>query len=105
MTASLPYARGGDGVRLRVRLVPKAASCRLIGVVDDGAGGSAVKLAVNAAPERGAANEAMLRLLADALRLPRTALAIAAGAKERRKLVQISGDPARIEAALLPWLG
>ena len=62
MTASLPYARGGDGVRLRVRLVPKAASCRLIGVVDDGAGGSAVKLAVNAAPERGAANEAMLRI-------------------------------------------
>lgn len=105
MTAPLPYARVAGGVQLKVRLVPRAAHCRLIGVVENGAGGSAVKLAVTAAPVRGAANEAMLTFLADALRLPKTAFAIAAGATERRKLVQISGDAARIEAALRPWLG
>ena len=104
---SLPFSAARDGVRLAVRLAPKSAADRILGLVDD-AGGPALKVAVRAAPHDGAANEALLRLLADLLRLPRRDITLALGASQRRKLVHIAGDPARLERLILetlePWL-
>jgi uncharacterized protein YggU (UPF0235/DUF167 family) len=53
---------------------------------------------VSAAPVKGAANEALCRLLADALGVPKTSVSIRSGASGRLKTVEIAGiDP---EAAL-----
>ncbi len=53
------------------------------------------------APERGRANEAVLRLLADALALPRTALTLVSGHSAREKTVELTGvGPALIERRL-----
>ena len=46
---------------------------------------------VGAAPEGGRANEAVLRLLADTLSLPRTAVRIVSGHSTRDKIVELAG--------------
>jgi hypothetical protein len=53
--------------------------------------GDAWKVRVAEAPERGRANEAVLRLLADALALPRTALTLVSGHGAREKTVELTG--------------
>jgi len=105
---ALPFAKAADGVRLAVRLTPKASAARIVGLIEDGAGGVALKVAVTAAPEAGKANDALLRLLAKTLGLPKRDLTLALGAADRRKLVHVAGDPAalarRLEEGLRPWL-
>jgi len=105
--AERPFAAARDGVRLSVRLLPKAAASRIIGLVDTEAG-VALKISVSAPPVDGKANEALLRLLAEALHLPRRDFTLTLGAADRRKLVHVSGDPLRLmphfEEKLLPWL-
>ena len=54
---------------------------------DDDEGGVAIR--VRAAPERGRATEEALRVLADALAIPRGAVRLRTGARSRRKLVEL----------------
>jgi uncharacterized protein (TIGR00251 family) len=64
--------------------------------------GERLKVSVNAPPVDGKANEAVVRVLADALRVPRAAIEILRGEKGRRKTVRIRGVTL---AALLRALG
>jgi len=102
-----PLTTAADGVRLAVRLTPKAAADRIVGLIDDGDGGCALKVAVRAPPEGGKANAALLALLARILALPRRRLTLLRGASDRRKLVHVAGDAAAllpaIAEALKPW--
>ena len=82
-----------DGVRVAVRLSPRASSNRLLGVVATAEGGRAVKASVTAPAQDGQANEALLQLLARTWRLPRRDLSIVVGAVSRNKIVHIAGDP------------
>jgi uncharacterized protein len=93
-----------DGVRLAVRVTPRAARERVEGLAADADGRVALKLAVTAPPEDGKANAAVLKLLAKALKLPKSALSVAAGAADRRKTILLSGDPERLAEALRGWL-
>jgi uncharacterized protein len=108
VAAPLPYRVARDGVRLAVQLVPKSSSDRVIGCEPAVDGGARLKIAVRAAPRDGAANDALLRLVADLLRLPRRQVTLALGASQRRKLVHVAGDPAELERRLTetfaPWL-
>jgi uncharacterized protein (TIGR00251 family) len=105
---ALPYSAARSGVNLAVRIAPKAAASRVLGLVEEAGGGSALKLAIHAPPENGKANADLIALLADLFDLPKRDVSLAAGASNRRKLVHIAGDPARllprIEEGLLPWL-
>ena len=65
-----------------------------LGARQEGIGGwqgGALRLRARARPEKGRANEAALRLLADRLGLPRAALSVIRGATSRDKLVQVDG--------------
>jgi uncharacterized protein (TIGR00251 family) len=108
MMPAAPFAISGAAVRIAVRLTPRSSSDRILGVEQDAAGVSALKIAVTAAPEDGRANEALLRLLAKKLRLPRRDFEIFRGAASRHKLVTVAGEPAitfkRVEEGLRPWL-
>jgi uncharacterized protein YggU (UPF0235/DUF167 family) len=55
---------------------------------------------VAAAPVEGAANAALVRLVAKALGVPKSAVSIAAGETSRIKALEIDGDAARMAAAL-----
>ncbi|MEE8549834.1 MAG: DUF167 domain-containing protein [Gemmatimonadota bacterium] len=72
--------------RLKLHLTPGA---RQEGI--GGWQGGALRLSVRARPEKGRANEAALRLLADRLGLPRAALSIIRGTTSGDKLVQVDG--------------
>jgi uncharacterized protein len=108
MASPLPFAAAPDGLRLAVRLTPKASAARIIGLAADANGGVALKAAVTAAPESGKANDALLALVAQLLDLKRRDVTLAMGATHRRKLLHIAGDPIalarRLEEVLRPWL-
>jgi uncharacterized protein len=81
-----------DGLRLAVRLSPRAKADRLGAVGADADGGLMVAAAVRAPPVDGCANEALLRLTSRTWRLPRRDLSIVSGAASRWKIVRIAGD-------------
>jgi uncharacterized protein (TIGR00251 family) len=82
-----------EGVRLTVRVVPKASRSRILGLAD-----GALKVAVAAAPEDGKANAALVEILAEALSVAKRDVALAAGAASRRKLIYVTGHPATLLA-------
>ncbi len=84
------------GSRLKVRASPGSKVERIVGVYGD-----ALKIAVQAPPEKGRANERLLEVLAEALGLPARALSLVAGATARDKVVGIEGlAPAEVVARL-----
>ena len=88
----LKLARTGDRLLVTVRVMPRAAS-RLIGGDRDGA----LVVRVTAAPVDGAANTAVVRILAKALGVPPSEVRIVRGATARTKVVSV---PAAAEDAL-----
>jgi uncharacterized protein len=82
--------------RLRLRVSPGAARAAVVGRHGDG-----WKIRVAAPPEGGRANDAVVRLLADTLALPRNAVALVSGHGARDKIVELTGiEPAQIERRL-----
>lgn len=108
MAAALPFAVADGGIRLAVRLTPRASAERILGLAAEADGRVALKVAVTAPAEGGRANDALMVLIAKVLRLPRRNITLALGAADRRKLVHIAGDPTvlahRLEEVLRPWL-
>lgn len=101
--AALCYRREADGIVLAVRLTPRAGrdSVDGVGALSDG---RAVALArVRALPAEGEANAALIALIAKRLRLPRSAVTIAAGHGARLKQVRIAGDPDALAKEIDGW--
>ena len=85
-------------VRFAVRLTPRAALDRIDGVSD-----GILRAHVGAPAVEGAANNALVRLIADELGVARTSVRIVAGASSRQKLVVVDGaDP---DAIVARWPG
>jgi len=101
MTDDLPClrstARGGS--RLDVSVAPNARNTAIAGLH-----GEALRIRLAAQPIDGAANEALLRWLAQSLDISRAQLRLVQGASSRRKCVEIDLDVARVRAWLLAAL-
>lgn len=72
---------------LMVRVTPRASREAVAGVDESGA----LRVRVTAPPAEGAANAAVVRLLARELGVPRSALDIVSGAGSRHKRLRVSG--------------
>jgi uncharacterized protein (TIGR00251 family) len=72
--------------RIIVRLTPRGGRDAIDGWDDD-----VLRVRVAAAPVDGAANDSLVRLLAKALRVAPSKLAIVAGAQSRTKTVEVDG--------------
>jgi len=82
--------------RLRLRVAPGAQRAGVVG-----RHGDAWKVRVAAPAEGGRANEAVVRLLADTLALPRAAVTLVSGHTGRDKIVELTGvEPEQIERRL-----
>lgn len=88
------------GVLLNVRVTPKGGRDRIDGLVCDADGREFLGLRVSVPPAGGAANTAVIALLAGALRLPKRHVTLASGATSRVKRLRLDGDPAAISARL-----
>jgi uncharacterized protein (TIGR00251 family) len=81
--------------RLRLRVAPGASRPGIVG-----RHGTAWKVRVVAAPEAGKANDAVVRLLADILKLPVRDIEIVSGHSSRDKVVELAGiDRGEIDLA------
>jgi uncharacterized protein (TIGR00251 family) len=93
--------RERDGeIEFTVRATPRAARSEIAGVQD-----GALLVRLNAPPVEGAANRAVLELLAEVLAVPRRSMRLVSGARSRLKRVTVCGLPrevlsARLHAAL-----
>jgi uncharacterized protein len=79
-------------VRFAVRLTPRGGADHVDGVAD-----GMLRVRVAAPPVEGAANQALLRLIAHELDVPRRDVRLIAGAGGRTKLVAVDGvTPERV---------
>jgi uncharacterized protein (TIGR00251 family) len=87
------YRREAGGIVLSVRLTPKADRDEIqgVGVLADGC--EVLRVRVRALPEGGAADTALVRLIAKRLKLPQSTVEIVSGATQRLKQVRIAGNP------------
>lgn len=94
--------RNAQGVRAAIKVTPRAATNGVRGIEVDDDGRAYLAVRVNAPPEAGKANAALIKLLAKRWRLPQRQLEVISGAGARRKVLQIEGAPdeliARLEA-------
>jgi uncharacterized protein (TIGR00251 family) len=95
----LPFLRrSADGVTVDLRVQPRARRTAL----EISAG--ALKASVTAPPEDGRANDAVIVLLADTWRLPKSTFAVIKGMTVRDKTLRVSGDPALLAARIGEWM-
>ena len=97
---ALPWTLTEGGLRVLVRLTPRAGRDGLDGIETLSDGRGALKARVRAVPQKGRANEALARLLADQLGLPAASIIIAAGATSRLKAVLLAGESQTLAKAL-----
>ena len=73
-------------MRLSIRVQPRASNSGIVGVH-----GEALKVRLTAPPVDGAANEALMELLAATFGIPVRAITIVAGSSSRTKVVELEG--------------
>lgn len=81
MIAAVP-----GGVRLRLRVQPRASRTEVAGTHGD-----AIRVRLTAPPVDGAANEALVRFLAERLGVSRAAVRVVSGETSRSKVVEVDG--------------
>lgn len=92
---SLELSLHTDGLSFWIHVTPRARSARL-----GGTHGDALRVAVEEAPVKGAANEACRRTLATALGISRSDVQLRAASQGRRKRVRVRGNPRFLEERL-----
>jgi hypothetical protein len=95
-----PWAAIAGGIALSIRLTPKGGRDSIDGIELLADGRSVLKARVRAAPSEGAANDALLRLIAKTAGVPLRDVTLAAGATARIKRLAISGHGPTLIAAL-----
>ena len=95
-----PGARRGGGVRIHVRVTPRAGRDEIAGVRD-----GTLLVRVAAPPVDGAANAAVERLIADAIGIAPSRVRVLTGAGGRRTVVALGDVDAAEVAARWPGLG
>ena len=88
-------------MRLAVRVTPKGGRDGVDGWALDAEGRPYLKVRVSVPPSDGAANAAVIALLAKTLKRPKSALSIVSGESARLKMIEIDGLDAPAAHAML----
>jgi uncharacterized protein YggU (UPF0235/DUF167 family) len=96
----IPWTTTADGLLLTVRLTPKGGRDAIDGVATLADGRAVLKARVRSVASEGAANTALVRLIAGALDVAPGRIDIASGAATRLKRLRIAGNSTDLAAAL-----
>ena len=94
MTGDVPCRWRGETLVCRLRVQPRAGVDRFAGTV-----GGRLKVRIGCAPVDGAANEALVRFLADRCGVARSSVQLVSGERGRNKTVEID-SPRRVPAEI-----
>ncbi len=89
-----------DGLDVRVRVTPKGGRDGLDGIMALADGRVVLKVRVRVAPEDGAANAAVGKLLASAAEIAASQVSLLSGATARVKTFRLKGDRAKMRTAI-----
>jgi len=93
-----PVTPWNGGVRLAVKLTPKAARDQISEVAPEADGGVVLKASVTTVPEDGKANAALIALLSKRWKIAKSRFEIVSGATDRRKTLFIAdASPEELE--------
>jgi uncharacterized protein (TIGR00251 family) len=85
------------GAAFLVQVIPRASRNEVEGIK-----GNALKVRVTAPPVEGAANKALIELLAERLKIRKSQIEIVAGQTSRQKMISVVGlHPSEVEKRLL----
>ena len=73
-------------IRLNIKVIPRAKRNEIAGLRE-----GELTIRLTAPPVEGAANEALLKFLAEALRIRRPDITLVSGARSRHKVIAVSG--------------
>lgn len=82
----LPYSKAKDGIIIEVKVDPRSSKNEIVGVVD-----KTVRIKLTAPPVGGAANELLIKLLAERFDIRKSDVIIMKGESSRHKLVKLKG--------------
>jgi uncharacterized protein len=99
-----PYTAVEGGVRLALRLTPRASRDGVEGIMQDVDGRPLLKLRLAAPPVEGAANKTLIAFLGKTLSLRKADITIRSGETSRTKILHLSGEPQMILQNLDAWL-
>ena len=86
------YQQTSDGLKVFIRLSPKAKREGMQGIHTDPDGTQRLKIAVSAPPVDGKANEALIKWLSKHLHIAKSAITLVNGATDRSKTLLIAGN-------------
>ncbi|MDE2442040.1 MAG: YggU family protein [Betaproteobacteria bacterium] len=90
------YRVAGDGrITLTLHIQPGAKKTEFAGLHGD-----ALKIRLAAPPVDGKANDALVKFVADTLGLAKSAVSLKSGQTSRRKVLEVTGAPPSVIAAL-----
>ncbi|MDD5198120.1 MAG: DUF167 domain-containing protein [Candidatus Gracilibacteria bacterium] len=80
-----PLLNSNEKTYLRIKVTTKQPKTEYLSTLDDGT----IKIRIKAVPEKGKANEELIRFLAEVLGIRKSTIEIIAGATDTVKLVRI----------------
>lgn len=92
----LPITEEVGGCTFQVHVVPRSRREEIVGLYGD-----ALKIRLSSPPEKGKANDALLKFLAERLGIPSSSVEILSGHTSRQKRVRVEGVSADAVRALL----
>jgi uncharacterized protein (TIGR00251 family) len=95
-----PWRYSTQGVSVALRVTPRGGCDAIDGVETLANGRTVVKVRVRTIAEDGAANRAVIEVLAKALGVPKAQIRVLSGTTSRLKQIAVDGDPAKLGDAL-----
>ena len=95
-----PWRYSTQGISIALRVTARGGRDDIDGIETLADGRSVLKVRVRAIAEGGAANRAVMELLAGALGVPKAKVKILSGTTSRHKQVAVDGDPKGLGEAL-----
>lgn len=78
-------------MRLTIKVIPNAKQDKIIGEELDSLGNKLLKIKTCKQPEKNAANRAVIALLAEHFKIPKSNISIISGTTSRKKIVELNG--------------